>query len=106
MKITEKITENVAYGKPDYFYLRYVTLGEFFTHLRVVVPVWLGLSVVWVGLRFMDDAAKTSPNENTFFKDVPRLFWLWLVIAVFTWVLEGKTVTFPRLNFLDRILLN
>ena len=41
-----------------------------------------------------------------FLSAVPKQFWIWLAVAVFSWVLRGKTITLPKLSFVAWVLLN
>jgi hypothetical protein len=92
--------------KSDYFYLQHVTLAEFFKGFKWVVAWWFGLSVATPILGLSLEAANTAVLDKTFLNAVPNPFWIWLAIAVCSWVFRGETITLAKLSFVAWILMN
>jgi hypothetical protein len=92
--------------KPDYFYVRHVTLGQFFKLLKGVAGWWLGLSIFAHILGLVFHSAKAVVSETSFMDSVPKQFWIWLAVAILSWVFKGHTFTLPKLSFVSWILLN
>lgn len=88
----------------DYFYLRYATLGQFFKGLKTAVIWWVASSVGLVILHFIGEAVKTVVDLQSFEEPIPHRFWLWVYIALFSWILSG--VTLPKLGVLGWVLFN
>src|ERR1035437_268555 len=92
--------------RSDYFYLQYVTLGQFLKGFVRVVAWWFGLSVTTPILGLFLDAANTAVLDKTFLNAVPNAFWIWLAIAVCSWVFRGETITLAKFSFVAWILMN
>jgi len=86
-------------GGPDYLYIRYVTLGQFLKGFMRFLAAWVGLSLVGIGLGYVADATKGAIFEHTFLGDLPRVFWIWLALALASWFLRGQTIKFPNVGF-------
>jgi hypothetical protein len=91
--------------KPDHWYIRCVTLGEFLRHFTGLSVVWIVMSVISVVVGLLFEAAATTV-EKTFLDTIPKTVWFWVAVAVFTWVCRGKTFKMPRWSFGAWVLLN
>jgi O-antigen/teichoic acid export membrane protein len=89
--------------KPDYFYLRYVTLGQLFKELKDLTPWWGCLSAVALAGAVFNLSAVPKIGSGAL-----KQFLLCAVFAVFSWALRGKTIhmTFPKLSVVAWALLN
>jgi hypothetical protein len=95
-------------GKRDYVYLRYVTISQLTKLVGSVVSWWFGLSLASVVIGFVFEMAKSVVVRKTLLNDISTQFWIWLAVAIFSWVLRGQTIpiTLPKLSFIEWVLLN
>ncbi len=92
--------------KPDHFYFRYLTLGEFLAGFKIFFILWLVFSALGLLSLIIFDTAKIAVVDESTVKSIPKRFWLWIMIALFSWSARGKTVTFPKLSFATWTLFN
>ncbi len=87
--------------KPDYFYLRYATLGQFFEQVKAVAPFWCYSSAGFLLLsRF------NIPRIHNTCTDLLDRLWIWPFAAFSIWLLRGKTLVVPKLSLAAWIFLN
>jgi hypothetical protein len=90
---------SVVDAKPDYFYIRYVTLGEAYKELKVIVGLWVFFSALSLAFGLAGNAAEGYVKEKGLLAFVPIPVWIWIAIAVLSWIYRGVTVHIPRLSF-------
>ena len=78
-------------------YLRYATLKDLVVESKVLLGVWIFLSLISLvigGIVEFGIDAKGGNSEDSVFKSVPDWIWLSIFFALFLWFFRGKEFKF------------
>jgi hypothetical protein len=88
------------------YYLRHVRIGQVLPELKGILLYWALLSSASIALIVILDLGTNAVATLGRLDRVPKLVWICLGLAWFTWVIRGETIAIPKFSFKKWLLFN